>query len=227
MPKKNRRKATLDDGCNPELAIGAMFSGALEIPIVEPPSGIVIPTGMTPYSKATRHSSKGEMCVFFEKDREFADVLIDPDACIEKLRWFPMVAQVDCSLYRDMPLAAQIANIYRSRLIASHWQHNGLNVWPLARWSDERTYTNELLPEPPAFMGIRHGSPVVVGAYGVLRSHDDRRYFTEGFEALVESIEPAVVLVYGESCRNLYGHLRSKTEIHEYPDWTRRMRGGE
>lgn len=227
MPKQSKRKANLDDGCNPELAIGAMFSGALEIPIVEPPVQIVIPTGMTPYSKATQRPSDGEMCVFFEKDREFADVLINPDACIERLQRFPMVAQIDCSLYRDMPLAAQIANIYRSRLIASHWQRNGLNVWPLARWSDERTYTNELLPEPPAFMGIRHGSPVVVGAYGVLRNRDDRKFFLEGFEALVDYVEPEVVLVYGKSHHDLYGQLRSKTEIHEYPNWTQRMRGGE
>ena len=227
MPKQNRCKATLDDGCNPELATGALFGGTLEIPIVEPPAEIVIPTGMTPYSKATRHPSNDEMCVFFEQDHEFADVLINPDVCIEKLRRFPMVAQVDCSLFRDMPLAAQIANLYRSRLIASHWQRNGLSVWPLARWSDERTYTDELLPEPPAFMGIRHGSPVVVGAYGVLRNREDRKHFLGGFEALVDHIEPEVVLIYGKSHRDLYGHLRSKTEIYEYPNWTQRMRGGE
>ena len=226
MPRQPKRKANLDDGCGPELVVGAEFDGIFDIPIVEPPSSILIPSGMTPYSRAGRDSTGNEMCVFFEKDSEFADVLIDPDACLRKIGHFPAIAQVDCSLYVDMPLSAQITNVYRSRAIASYWQRQGANVWPLARWGDERTYTTDYFPQPLAFAGIRHRSPVVVGAYGVRKHRDDLRHFCEGFEALINYVAPSIVLVYGRSRRDLYGHLRSKTEIHEYEDWTRRMRAG-
>ena len=226
MPRQLKRKANLDDGCNPELVVGAEFDGVFEIPFVEPPSSILIPTGMTPYSKASRNSADSEICVFFEKDLEFADALIKPDECLRRIERFPAIAQVDCSLYVDMPFAAQVTNVYRSRAIASFWQRHGANVWPLARWGDERTYTSDYFPEPLAFAGIRRGSPVIVGAYGVRKHRDNLRHFCEGFEALIEHIAPSVVLVYGMSQRDLYGHLRSKTEIHEYEDWTRRMRRG-
>lgn len=225
--KSTKRKATLDDGCNPELVAGAKFDGIFEIPFVEPPSKIVIPTGMVPYSKIAHTPIGMEMCVFFEKDPEFADALIDPDACLHKIAGFHAVTQVDCSLYRDTPLAAQITNIYRSRAIAGYWQRKGMNVWPLVRWGDERTYTDSYLPEPVAFAGIRHGSPVVVGCYGLRRDREDRRHFCAGFKALIEHVEPRIVLVYGKGCRDLFGHLRTRTEIHEFEDWTRRVRGGE
>ena len=46
-----KRKANLDDGCNPELVAGAVFDGELEIPVIHAPAEIVIPSGITPFSK--------------------------------------------------------------------------------------------------------------------------------------------------------------------------------
>ena len=42
-----KRKANLDDGCNPELVAGAVFDGELEIPVIHAPAEIVIPSGIT------------------------------------------------------------------------------------------------------------------------------------------------------------------------------------
>ena len=48
---KKSKKATIDDGCNPELVAGAKFDGIMKIPVIEKPSRIIIPSGITPFSK--------------------------------------------------------------------------------------------------------------------------------------------------------------------------------
>ncbi len=224
MPTK-RQKANLDDGCNPELLVGAEFVGIWEMPLVHAPRPLVIPEGFTPYSKLDRAPTACEMLCFFEHDPVFSDVLRSPGAHLEELTRLPMMTQLDCSVYRDMPLAAQLVNIYRSRVIASYFQRNGATVWPLARWGDERTFTDTLFAEAPAFCGIERLSPVVVSGYGCSRSAEDRYYFQAGIEALVDTVRPQVVLLYGTPFK-LAGHVLHKTEVIHYPDWTSRMKAG-
>ena len=73
MTKK--RKANLDDGCNPELVRGSLFDGKLEIPVILPPDKITIPSGFTPFTEREKAIDKDEAICFFEKDPKFAEVL--------------------------------------------------------------------------------------------------------------------------------------------------------
>ena len=111
MAKK--QKAIIDDGFNAELVETAFFDGILEIPRLERPEKIIIPTGMVPFSARNRSKDNSEHVVFYEHDIEFADVLSNPDKYINDLNRFPGVVTLDCSLYVDMPLTAQIANVYQ------------------------------------------------------------------------------------------------------------------
>lgn len=43
----SKRKANLNDGCNPELVAGAEFDGFLDIPVIKAPQQLIIPDGMT------------------------------------------------------------------------------------------------------------------------------------------------------------------------------------
>jgi len=108
------RKATLDDGCNPELVRGADFDGYLGIPIIHKPEKMIIPSGMTPFTYRNRITSGGEAICFHEKDPEFSDVLIRPDDYLDVFQKHILISP-DCSLYRDAPLAVQITNVYRNR----------------------------------------------------------------------------------------------------------------
>lgn len=130
------RKANLDDGCNPELVAGAQFDGVLEIPIIQAPKEIIIPSGITPFSKREKALGTNDAIGFLEKDPRFANVLIDPAAYVEDFRRFRCLLPLDCSLYRDAPLAVQITNLYRSRAVASYYQRNGCNFYPFARWGE-------------------------------------------------------------------------------------------
>lgn len=145
MPKKHR--AIIDDGFNSELVETAFFDGILEMPVIERQKKIVIPTGMVPFSKRNYSEDNNEHVVFYEHDINFADVLRNPNLYIDDIGKFSGVVTLDCSLYIDMPLIAQMANVYRSRAIGHYLQKNGLQVIPNVRWGDERSYTTEVLPE--------------------------------------------------------------------------------
>ena len=149
-----KRKANLDDGCSPELVAGAVFDGELEIPVIHAPAEIVIPSGITPFSKREKAIGTDEAVGFFEKDPVFSKVLINPSSYVEDFRRFSFLLPVECSLYRDAPLAVQVANLYRSRALGSYYQRNGCNVYPLVRWGNELTYTTRYFPERIAFLGI-------------------------------------------------------------------------
>jgi len=96
----------------------------------------------------------------------------------------------DFSVYRDWPWAAQLWNTYRSRWLGARWEHGGLAVIPTLNWGTWESYDF-------AFLGIARGATVAVSTIG---DHDAaaQRLFRAGYEAMVERLEPSLVLVYGE-----------------------------
>lgn len=103
-------------------------------------------------------------------------------------------------------------------------QKQGLYVIPNIRWGDERTYTDQLLGEKVAFQGVDKHSIVAVGTYGQIKSADSKRYFREGLLAMLDELEPKVVLVYGPMPNKLFGDLFDRTHFVQYPDWISRMK---
>ena len=222
-----KRKANLDDGCNPELVQGAKFSGLLEIPVISAPDKKAIPGGFTPFTQRDKAVGTDEAICFFEKDPKFAEVLIDPAAYIEDFQRFRYILPTDCSLYIDAPLAVQVINLYRSRAIASYYQRNGCNVYPMARWGNEYTYTTQYFPERIAFLGLPKHSVICIGTYGCIGSRVERFHFKHGLEAMLDTLKPKAVLVYGAMPEDIFGDYLHCAEFVQYPDWTTRMHGGD
>ena len=222
-----KRKANLDDGCNPELVAGAVFDGELEIPVIHAPAEIVIPSGITPFSKREKAIGTDEAVGFFEKDPVFSRVLINPSSYVEDFRRFRFLLPVDCSLYRDAPLAVQVANLYRSRALGSYYQRNGCNVYPLVRWGNELTYTTRYFPERIAFLGIPNHSVVCLGTYGCISNRKDKHEYKAGLDAMMDALNPKVVLVYGAMPDSVFGDYLRYAKFVSFPDWTSRMHGGD
>ena len=155
----------------------------------------------------------------YENDSEFKDLLINPREYIKILKKYQGFITPDCSIYRDMPLALQITNIYRNRAIGYFFQKNGVYVIPCVRWGDERTYTTEFLPEKVAFSGIEKHSIVSVGSYGQLKDRVNRYYFEAGMDSMMETLEPEIVLVYSKMPDEIENKYQ-QTKFVEYPDWT-------
>ena len=222
-----KRKANLDDGCNPELVLVAEFDGILEIPIIHAPKQIAIPDGITPFSKRINALGTNEAIGHFEKDPSFADILINPNSYIEDLSRFKYVIPIDASLYRDAPLAVQVTNLYRSRAIGSYYQRKGINIIPLVRWGNEFTYTTKYFPEKIAFLGVEKKSIITISTYGCIKSKEDKHHFSSGLYEMLKSLEPKVVLVYGSMPKQIFESYLDYCTFINYPDWITRKRGGD
>ena len=222
--KKSRRKvegaAVITDGCNPEFVEGARFDGILGIPVIERPDKIRVPSAMVPFSQRERVEPRNFAVCEYELDVNFADLLRDPEPYVAQLRRYQAFITPDASLYWDMPLAAQIVNVYRNHAVGYYMQSRGIYTIPNVRWGDERTYTCELLSEPLAFLGVEKHSIVSIGSYGVVKTRDEKRHFRAGLEAMLSWLEPEVVLVYGSTPDDVFGDYWRYSEFVQYPDWT-------
>ena len=216
----------IDDGFSSELVETAFFDGVLEIPKIERPDKIVIPDGMVPFSRRNDPAALGKFVCFYEYDRRFAQCLHAPKEFCGDLKRFKGIITPDCSLYIDMPLVTQIFNVYKSRAIGSFFQSQGIYVIPNVRWGDERTYTTEALPEKVAFLGLPKHSILSVGTYGCVQSKEAKFYFREGMCAMLEELEPEVVLVYGSMSRYIFEGLEKRTKFFKYLDWISYKKAG-
>lgn len=217
-------KNTFDDGFNLELVETALFDGVFEIPKIDPPEKIFIPNATIPYSKRNRSENFSECVIFYEHDIEFADLIRTPKTFVDDLLRFPAVVTPDNSLYRDSPLLAQIANVYRSRAVGHYLQKNGAYVITNVRWGDERSYTTDFLPEKFAFLGAPKNSIVSIGTYGCIRDKENKFFFRAGLEAMLDELTPEVVMVYGRMPDSIFGGLKHRTNFIPYPDWISKVR---
>lgn len=222
-----RSKVVIDDGFNPELVEDAFFDGIFEMPRLEKPRQIIIPDKVLPFSKRQQTKDYTEHLVFYEHDIKFADLLRNPETYLPIVQKFQGMVTPDFSLYRDMPLVAQMANTYRNRAIGHYFQRHGVYTVPNIRWSDERSYTAQILPEAFAFLGVPKNSIVSVGTFGCIRGAENKHHFKQGLKAMLDTLVPAVVLVYGSMPDCIFSEFRSTTQFVNYPDWlSSKMRRG-
>ena len=214
----------IDDGFRADLVEEATFAGVLEIPTIFKPDEFIIPVGMVPFSCRNRTDGIGKFLVFYEHDLKFNDVITATDQHLDDFRKFSGIVSPDCSLYRDMPLCLQIANIYMNRAIGHHLQQQGLYVVPNIRWGDERTYTTSVLPEKVAFLGVEKHSIVSIGTYGCVRGEENRHHLRNGLIAMLDELEPEIVLVYGSMPKGIFQELETRTRFVQYPDWITSMK---
>lgn len=219
------RQNIVDDGFYSRMAVGAKYEGVFETPTLKKPDKLIIPSGAVPFSMLGR-AELGDCCVFFEKDPMFSDALLAIDDCIDSLMKFETVSTPDCSLYVDMPLGLQITNIHMSRLFGHHCQQLGKYVIPTVRWGDWRSYTGALFGEPFAFAGLPKNSIYWIGTYGCCKKPGDKERFREGLTAMLDYLEPEIVLVYGAMPDSIFGSLTTRTKFIRYPDWISRKKGG-
>ncbi|PLS26024.1 DUF4417 domain-containing protein [Bifidobacterium parmae] len=132
---------------------------------------------------------------FFVDDYQFERVWRHPERYVRVLSRFQCVLTPDFSLYRDMPLAQQLHNVYRSRLIGAYWQRHGLNVIPTLQWSTAESHSF-------AFDGLPRRSVVAVSTVGVLADHEASRLWTLGMREALRRLEPRLVLLYGRPMRD-------------------------
>lgn len=140
------------DGFNYQWVASALMDGIFEIPIIKREERFVLPERLVPFSCRNRDSGQESLICFYEADKRFSDFILHPDQYIGDLKKFAGIISVDASLYVDMPLCLQIADVYFNRALGHYLQEQGMYVVPNIRWGDERTFTTCVLPEKVAFL---------------------------------------------------------------------------
>ena len=212
-------KLTVADGFAPELIAGAHLEDFFDIPCLEPVKELIVSQGLIPFSKRKRSRDHGEFAAFYEHYVKFADFVLRPEFYSEELCRFRGVITPDCSLYRDVPPGMQILNTYRSRMLGYQCQQRGCYVIANVRWSDELSYTTCLYPVKFAFLGVPKHSVVSVSTYGCIKSRENKYYFKQGLKAMLEELQPLIVLVYGAMSKEVFGEFEHLTRFVHYRDW--------
>lgn len=128
---------------------------------------------------------------FFLDDYQFERVWNRPRDYLKELKKYAAVLSPDFSLYLDMPMPAQLWNVFRSRVIAAFWQKNGIKVIPTIQWADERSFDY-------CFQCIEEGGTIAMSTVGVMRSNIGKEIFKKGAAEAVKRIKPKRVIIYGK-----------------------------
>ena len=148
------------------------------------------------YSKENEiNKQKGDH--FFIDEKRFEGIYSNPEKSFEKLSQYKFLLTIDYSLFREMPRAIQIYNVFRNRWIGAYWQSHGLNVIPCISWSDSQSYEF-------CFDGIEKGSIVAIGMIGC---KNNKVSFMRGYNKMLEVIQPNAIIVFGEPFKEMVGNI--------------------
>lgn len=173
----------------------AFYDGEYEFPLIGSNS-VELPNAVIPFNKALSSNKYDRWVHFYIHDVEFERIWNNPKQYLQRLKKYKGVITPDFSLYRDMPLAMQIWNTYRNRVLAYWLENNGVNIIPNISWGDERSYEF-------CFDGIRKNSIIAIGTYGSVKRKTDRRYLENAVQELFKKIEPSYIVIYGSVYKEL------------------------
>lgn len=143
------------------------------------------------YVKSFKGDRTGLGVHFFLDDYQFERIWRSPYENIERLRGFSCVLVPDFSTYRDMPMAMQIWNIYRMRLIGQMMQDAGLEVIPIIRTLGDDTI--EWCLE-----GIEPGGVYANSTVGIVRDEEEYKEMNyRELSAVKEMLKPECIVLYG------------------------------
>lgn len=203
-------KSIIDDGFRHELVEGARFEGPYDIPVIDPlPGDVPLPLALVPFDKRYQTKNRHQWVHCYLFDFRFRQVITNTEKHIETVRPFDGFISPDPSLYRDMPIATQIANTYLNRAVGHHAQRMGIPTVANIRWSTDKSF-------PFAFAGAPKNSTLATSNHGSLRGRENFYWFERGFDEMVCRLAPKRVILHG----NLTKGLRERypeVEIAIYP----------
>lgn len=171
----------------------AVFPSSNEwgIPDLEPTKWI--PARLVAYnSRAEIAAASGNAAVhFFLDDYRFETVWTKPERGLSRIAQVGAALTPDFSLWREMPLAMQLWQVYRSRWCGCWLAEHGIEVIPTVSWSTPESFEF-------AFLGVGVGSVVAVSTVGI-RGELAWRLFAAGYAEMVRRLSPSFVLIYGRT----------------------------
>lgn len=155
-----------------------------------------VPQSLFPYDERRKYTKGDGTIHFFVDDIEFEHTWLRAarpphvPAIIEKAG---SAITPDFSLYADWPLAVQVWQTYRTRLLGAFWQECGIEIIPSVSWSTRSSYSF-------CFDGIP-GKSVVAIATMEIGCAESRKLFLQGLKEMIYRCMPTVILIYGAGLR--------------------------
>ncbi len=156
--------------------------------------------------------SETSVC-FYCRDEGFTPILGNPKAYVDKLGAYQSVVGIDPSPYDNMPLVVQKSQIYLNLAITYYFGMNGIKIIPNVRLGDDRTLS--------CLDAFPKHALIAVGTHGFTHRRDNRDVFIRQIKAVVDSLEPKGICVYGPASDEIFGYVRSKgIPIYQYDSYT-------
>ena len=154
-----------------------------------------------PYGNPNANYKRHEHGIhFFVYDYRFQAMWKDREKYANMLKGFRAVMAPDFSLYYDWPVMVQMWNHYRKHLLAAWMQSIGVRVYPVIRWTDEKSWDW-------CFDGEPWRSTVVISSKGTYKNVDDRKVFLKGYDRMLEVLEPETIMFYGKIPKECKGNI--------------------
>lgn len=175
-------------------------AGKWQMPILKPCDHI--PTDLIPfhwaYPSTCKETEYKKGVHFYIYDYLFERFWNRPEAYLDKLSRFDCVLTPDFSMYLDMPLAAQMWSVYRSRLMGKIMQDYGIRVIPSLMWSTPDSFEF-------CFEGLPKHSVVSVSTVGVMRDKEAQKIWVAGMDEAMRVLDPAHIVAYGKPIEYDFG----------------------
>ena len=163
-------------------------TGKYDMPILKAEKHV--PKDLISFNYVLNTDDFGKGVHFYIDDYQFERLWNNPHCYMERLAKFDCCLTPDFSLYTEMPIAMQIWNVYRSRLIGQIMQDYGIKVIPTLSWCRQSSYDF-------CFDGIEPGGVVSVSTIGVKRDSGATKLWYAGMDEAMVKLNPRYVIVYG------------------------------
>lgn len=177
----------------------ADVAGKYDIPVIEP---VELPflDEWVPFNDLSKPFTKSQGVHMFVDDYRMVRCWNNPSRYLEVLQRAGVVLTPDYSLYTDTPIALNLYNHYRKHWLGQYWQKNGIKVIPTICWADEKSYEW-------CFDGEPSKSVVAVSSVGTQKDTDAKRLFVNGYDAMLERLQPETILFWGHIPAECRGNI--------------------
>ena len=147
----------------------------------------------------------------YKFDKGINSIWDHPMRAIELLKHFGGIITPDYSTYMDFPEPIKFFNTFRMRAFGFIAGEHGIKVINNVRWDPSNNYAY-------CFDGIAKNEIVLIGTVASqLRIKENRHQFEEGFNRLLQALEPRMILVYGSAKYSFFERVkRQGIPIIEY-----------
>jgi hypothetical protein len=166
-------------------------------------------SSILPFNYAKSSASYTSTIHFYIDDYQFERIWSNPDKYIPILKKYNGIIGPDFSTYGDFPLAVQIFNIWKNRMMEYIFQSAGIEVVPNFSYMGENS-------EKWCFDGIIEGSCIATSTSGVSNECYNITHLNRGIEAALDIIKPPKIYLYGLIKYVYEKHLKYITKLDSF-----------